>query len=117
MRNGTRFLVTAALVAVMSITAAPAHAAAVWSFHGCSGPAETSSTFDALHEDSSGSAFRSIDDGTVFVGMWFEDLSAGVEFRPPGIGTSGKATVTCLVTNPFSGHELRISGAFAPDQG
>ncbi len=85
-----------------------------WNFFNCTGPTGTPSSFTALHENSQGSGFL-LSDGTVtFVALIFSDLTSGMEFSPPGQSSSGIATVTCTVVNPFSGHTLQISGFLTP---
>lgn len=72
-----------------------------YTFSDCVGPAGTPSSFTAVKTAlpeatgvpaSSASAFR-LDDGTVFVVLSFGDT-----FTPPGVPTSGQATVACTVS-------------------
>ena len=110
-----RRLATICAAAVMVVAGGPVASGAEipWAFT-CSGPVGTPSTFTALHENSNGVAFRDANGTVVFVGMVFEDLTAGKRFSPPGAMASGVVTATCTTVNPFNSHALRIGGWFVP---
>ena len=114
MRSGLRAIVlSSSVVIALAGGHGASGAGATWNFT-CSGPVGTPSSFTAIHERSNGTAFRLTDGTSVFVGMVFEDLTAGKRFEPPGATTSGIITTTCSTINPFNEHALRIAGRFAP---
>ena len=90
--------------------------AALYDFYDCAGPSGTPNSFSAVKTAtppqsgssvSAAAAFRLVDGSAIFVVLSFGDA-----FNPPGIETSGNATVTCSVT--IGGAEYAFSGLLAP---
>src|SRR5215210_1423528 len=109
-----------ACAAALAATAASAQGAASplsFDFYDCIGPAGTPSAFSAARTSSVSPtlAFHRTDGAGIFVVLLFNDATVGVDVRPTfAPGLAGKADVTCSAVGPRLGHELTVSGFFAP---
>jgi hypothetical protein len=114
--------VTAALAcaAAVAATSAPAQADSsplTFDFYDCTGPAGTPSQFSAVRVSSLSStlAFQLTDGRGIFVVLLFRDETAGVDVRPTfAPGLVANSVVTCSAVGPLLGHQLTVSGFFAP---
>jgi hypothetical protein len=83
----------------------------------CTGPAGTPSQFSAVRVSSLSStlAFELADERGIFVVLLFRDKTAGIDIRPTfAPGLVANAVVTCSAVGPLLGHQLTVSGFFAP---
>ena len=109
-----------AAAAAAAATAASAQADALpltFDFYDCTGPAGTPSEFSAVRVSSFGPtlAFHRTDGGGIFVVLLFNDADAGVDVRPTfAPGLAANAVITCSAIGPLLGHQLTVSGFFAP---
>ena len=120
MKRFRLMIVMFASAAALAATAASAQAEATpltFNFYDCTGPAGTPSDFSAVRVSSLSPtlAFHRTDGGGVFVVLLFNDEDAGVDVRPTfAPGLLAKAEVTCSAIGPRFGHQLTVSGFFAP---
>jgi hypothetical protein len=123
--NGRKKLALAALVLALGLTAAAATSTSaradssplVFNFYGCTGPAGTPETFSAERVSSSSAslAFHLTDGSGIFVVLHFRDETAGIDTRPTfAPGLNANSVVTCSAIGPLFGHQLTVSGFFAP---
>ena len=115
-------LMTAMFASAAAVAAAAAPAQAdvsplTFDFYNCTGPAETPSEFsaDRVSSLSPTLAFHRTDGAGIFVVLLFRDEDGGFDVRPTfAPGLSAKAVITCSAVGPLLGHQLTVSGFFAP---
>ena len=115
-------LMTTMLASTVAVAATAASAQAdasplTFDFYNCTGPTGTPTEFSAVRVSSLSPtlAFHRTDGAGIFVVLLFSDETAGVDVRPTfAPGLAAKAQVTCSAIGPRFGHQLTVSGFFAP---
>ena len=83
-------------------------------FTGCTGPAGTPVTFQAVKQPG-GAASLHLTDGGNFVVVAATDVATGdLLFATPGFEHNDLPTVTCSVINPRNGREQLVTGLIVP---